>query len=421
VPNLNPVRSVTSLIPDPGPERTYALSVLINIFGFGLIMTAIPLYATKVVHLSTAQTGLGLTIAGLIGVAATVPVGDLADRRGPRGTVQAVMLVQAAAAICYLFVHNFAGFTIVATIDTLSMNASLSADGGALLRRVGGEDAAEFRARVQAIINLGISLGIVACGVAVEVGTPIAYRTLFVANAVTFLAAWMVVRRLPRYEPLPKPEGVRRWEALTDKPFVAYTLLSGAMFIQYFVIILLLPLWVVDHTHAPRWSISLFVLINTVLVVLFQVRIGRNVKTLSQGGSALRRAGIVFLFSCSAMGLATGIPAWATLLLLAAAVALHTYGELWHASGSYALDFGLAPQHAQGQYQGLAGIGTGLGQAAAPVLLIGVCLSLGRIGFFALGACLALIGSAAPAVARWGERTRPAEQTADSGQPVTAE
>jgi MFS family permease len=421
MPDLNPVRFVTSLIPASGPRRIYAFSVLVNIFGFGLIMTAIPLYATKIVHLSAARAGLGLTIAGLIGVAATIPIGDLADRRGPRGTVQAVMLVQAAAAICYLFVRNFTEFTVVATLDTLSMNASLSADGGALLRRVGGEEAAEFRAQIQAVINLGISLGVAACGAAVQIGTPAAYRSLFVVNALTFLVAWMIVRRLPRYEPLPKPEGGRRWEVVADKPFVAYTVLSGAMFIQYFVIIFLLPLWVVDHTHAPRWSISLFVLINTVLVVLFQVRIGRNIKTLHQGGNAFRRAGIIFLFSCSAMGLAEGIPAWAALLLLAAAVALHTYGELWHASGSYALDFGLAPQHAQGQYQGLVGIGNGLGQAAAPVLLIGVCLSLGRTGFFALGACFALIASTAPAVARWGERTRPAARPADSEQPVTAE
>ena len=45
-------------------------------------------------------------------------------------------------------------------------------------------------------------------------------------------------------------------------------------------------------------------------------------------------------------------PAWAAFALLAAAVVLQTYGELWQASAMYALDFGLAPPHAQGQYQG---------------------------------------------------------------------
>jgi MFS family permease len=373
-----------------------------------MILTAMPLYATRVVHLSTTQAGLGLTIAGLIGVAAGIPIGDLADRRGPRATVQAVMITQAVAAICYLFVRDFTEFTAVATLDTLAMSASFSADGGALLRRVGGEDSAEFRARVQAILNLGLSLGVIFCGIAIQIGSPAAYRSLFLADALTFLFAGAILKRLPRYEPLPKPGGGPRWEALADKPFLVYVMLSGAMYIQFFIIILLLPLWIVDHTQAPRWSISLVLLINTTLIVLFQVRVGRSVKTLRDGGTALRRAGIIFLFSCSLMGLAAGLPGWAALLLLASAVALHTCGELFHSSASYALDFGIAPEHAQGQYQGLAGIGTGLGQAAAPILLIGVCLSLGVAGFFVLGACFFLLASTAPAIARWSERTRPA-------------
>lgn len=417
---LNPARALTALVPEPGPRRVYALSMLINTFGFGLIMAATALYATRVVHLSTGQVGLAMTIAGLVGLLAAIPIGDLADRRGPRETVRVVMLVQCLAAVCYLFIRNFAGFVVVATVDMLSINAALAAD-GALLRRVGGQDAAAFRARTQAIVNVGISLGAVGCGVAVQIDTPDAYRALFIVNALTFLAGFVILKRLPRYEPLPKPQAGPRWGALTDKPFVAYTALAGAMFIQYFVIIFMLPLWILDHTHAPRWSISLFLLINTILIVLFQVRVGRNVKTIRQGGAAVRRAGMIFLFSCSAMGLASGLPGWAALLLLAGAVALHTYGELWHSSGSFALDFGLAPAHAQGQYQGLAGIGTGAGQAAAPVLLIGVGLSLGRAGWIGLGACFALISLTAPAIARWGERTRPAAPQPSNPEHATAD
>jgi hypothetical protein len=46
------------------------------------------------------------------------------------------------------------------------------------------------------------------------------------------------------------------------RPFVACAMLSGAMFMQYFVLALLLPVWVVYHTHAPRWSVSAFALIT---------------------------------------------------------------------------------------------------------------------------------------------------------------
>lgn len=416
---LNPLRSLTSLVPEPGPRRLYAVYVTINAVGFGMLLPAMALYAVRVVHLSSQKAGLALTIAACVGVAAGIPMGDLADRYGPKGVTMAVTSVQAVAAICYLLVGGFWTFLGVAILDILSANAALTSD-AVLLRRVGGQDAAAFRASTRALINLGLALGLVGFGFGVQIGTASAYRAMFIVNAVTFAVAVALIGRLPRYEPLPRPSAGPRWIALTDKAFVSYATLNGAMSIQFAVLSVLLPLWVVYHTSAPRWSISALVVVNTVLVMLFQVRVGRGVKTMRDGGSALRVTGVLFLVSCAAMGLATGLPGWAALLLLTAAVAVHTFGELWHSSGSFALGYGLAPAHAQGQYSGVAQISFGFGQAAAPALLIGVFLSLGRLGFVVLGACFAVLGLAAPTVASWGERTRPLFIQPNQTEPFSA-
>lgn len=414
MPGFNPVRAVSSLIPEPGPRRTYALANLINSFGFGLMIVSMPLYFSRIVHLTTGQIGLGLTIAVAVGMLAGVPIGDLADRRGPLQVAKAMLLVQCGTAVAFLFLRNFAGFAAVSTLDTLALTASMSAS-GALLRRVGGEDATGFRASTYALTSLGISLGTVCCGIAIQLGTPLAYHALIIADAATFLVAWVLMLRLPHYDPLPKPAKAPRWGAVVDRPFVAYTALAGAMQMQFFVITLLLPLWVADNTHAPRWCISLFLIINTILVVLLQVRVSNRVQTIRQGGIAMRRAGVIFLFSCSAIGFATGLPGWAALLVLIAAVCLHTFGELWHQAGTFALSFGLPPAHAQGQYEGLLGIGTGIGSAVAPALFLGPILGLGRPGLIGLGVYFALVGLLMTAVARWGERTRPASpQAADA-------
>jgi MFS family permease len=396
-----------SLVPESRTQRIYLLTTLINTYGIGLILTAMTLYAIKVAHLTAQNSGLALTIAGLVGLLAAMPMGALADRRGPRDITRLAMLLMAASAVGFvLFARDFVSYLIVATVQASALSASVTAD-VALLRRVGGEEATTFRAQTQAVLNLGISLGVATCGVAIQLNTVNAYRALFLGQALTSLIGVAVLGRLPKFEPLPGAHEESVVAALKDRPFLAYTVLSGVMYMQYFVLALLLPVWIVYHTHAPRWSVSAFVIVNTVLVVLFQVRIGKTVQTIKQGGAVIRRAGVIFLVSCSAIGLATGIPAWAALLLLAGAVALHTYGELWHSSGTFALDFGLAPEHAQGQYQGLVGMGNGAGQALSPFVLIGLVLAGGRLGFVLLGAWFALLGLAAPAVARWGERTRP--------------
>jgi MFS family permease len=420
MPGLNPGRALMSLVPESRTQRIYLLMTLINTYGIGLILTAMTLYAIKVVHLTAQNSGLALTIAGLVGLLAAMPMGALADRRGPRDISRLAMLLMAASAVSFvLFARDFVSYLIVATVQGAALSAAVTAD-VALLRRVGGEEATTFRSRTQAVFNLGVSLGVATCGVAIQLNTVNAYRALFLGQALTSLIGVAIVGRLPKYEPLPGAHEESVVAALKDRPFLGYTVLSGAMYMQYFVLTLLLPVWVVYHTHAPRWSVSVFVIVNTVLVVLFQVRIGKTVQTIKRGGAAIRRAGVIFLVSCSAMGLATGIPAWAALLLLTAAVVLHTYGELWYSSGTFALDFGLAPEHAQGQYQGLVGMGNGTGQALSPFVLIGLVLAGGRLGFVLLGTWFTLLGLAAPAVARWGERTRPAtpETKSDAAEQV---
>jgi hypothetical protein len=393
------------LVPERGPKRVFAAATLASAFGFGLIMTSSALYFTRVVHLSTGKVGVGLSVAGVLGLVAGVPAGDLADRYGPREVLRGAMVVQFLTTISYVLIRNFPGFLIVVTLDMLAFTASMAAE-GALNRRVGGEEATRFRASLRAVANLGVCFGSVGCGIAVQIDTPASYRALIITNALTFLVGAALISRLPHYEPLPKDASGPRWGALRDRPFIAYTAVSGAMSIQFGVLMFLLPLWLVTHTNAPRWGIGLFTVLNTVLCVLFQVRVGNSVHTTRQGGAALRRSGAIFLLSCAAYGLTAGLPGWAALLLMAAATAVHTYGELWFSASTFTLDINLAPANAHGQYQGVVGIGFGAGQAAAPGILIGLCLGLGRAGWFGLGIAFALLGLAAPAVTSWAERTR---------------
>lgn len=418
MPGLNPVRAVSSLIPEPGPRRTFALATITNFFGTGLLLVSMPLYFTRIVHLSAGQVGLGLSVAAAVTLLAGIPIGDLADRRGPLEVTKAMLLVQCAAAVAFLFIRDFATFLAVATADALAMRAFISAN-GPLLRRVGGEDAAGFRGATHALENLGFTLGIASCSIAIQLGTATAYHALISVDALSFLGAWMILRRLPHYDPLRKPASAARWGVLRDRAFVAYAVLTAAFVLQFSVITLLLPLWVVDDTHAPRWSIAAALVINTILIVLLQVRVGGRVKTIQQGGSAWRRSGVVFLLSCSALGFAAGLPAWAALLLVVAGVCLHTIGEIWHTSAGFVLTYNLPPAHAQGQYSGLIGIAGGAGGAIAPALLLGLVLAHGRAGLIGLGAFFALAGLLMPAIARWAERTRPAEP--DSGDLAEAD
>jgi hypothetical protein len=78
------VTRIADIVPPTRPQRAMVPSTFVNLLGNGLFNTASVLYFTLVVHLSAAQVGIGLTIAGLVGLGAGIPSGRLADRYGPR-------------------------------------------------------------------------------------------------------------------------------------------------------------------------------------------------------------------------------------------------------------------------------------------------------------------------------------------------
>ncbi|GAB7102627.1 hypothetical protein JCM4814A_09410 [Streptomyces phaeofaciens JCM 4814] len=129
------------------------------------------------------------------------------------------------------------------------------------------------------------------------------------------------------------------------------------------------------------------------------------------GGNAYRRAGVAFLVSCSLISLSGGIPARAASTVLLTAVVIHTVGELWHSAAAFEVSFALAPRHATGQYLGVFGLGTGLADALGPALLISLCITWGRPGWYVVGAPFALTGLAAPLAVRWALRHQRAGQT----------
>ncbi|MCW2766073.1 MAG: hypothetical protein JWO11_2032 [Nocardioides sp.] len=65
--------------------RPMALATLVNTTGNGIFFTLSALYFTRIVGFSVVEVGTGLSIAASVAIFARVPIGHLADRRGPRG------------------------------------------------------------------------------------------------------------------------------------------------------------------------------------------------------------------------------------------------------------------------------------------------------------------------------------------------
>ncbi|MBM0240255.1 MFS transporter, partial [Micromonospora sp. ATA32] len=193
--------SAVSTIPPPGRLRTLALATLANTVGSGLWLTGAALYLTRDVGLSAASVGTGLTVAGLVGLTASMPLGGLADRYDPRTLRAVVQLLQAVVAAAYLLVDSFPIFLAVAVADALLVSGNLAVR-AALVAAVGGpQGRVHAFATLRAVANLGIAVGAGLAGFALTADTHAAYQLLVVGNAATYVVSAALILRLPPFPP----------------------------------------------------------------------------------------------------------------------------------------------------------------------------------------------------------------------------
>jgi hypothetical protein len=399
--------------------RRYAFVTLVDSVGTGLFLTGSTLFFTRVVGLSVAQVGLGLSVAGLAALLAAVPLGTLGDRFGHRRVWVVLTIAEGLLYAAYPLVRSLPGFLVVVTLLAMASVGGSPLRGAYLSSIAGPQLRVRAKAYNQAVYNVGWSLGAMGAGVALQLDTRAAYLSLALANAASYLVAAGVLASLPAVAPdgsavapdgsavapdAPARRNTRLFAVFRDRPFLAVTVLNGLLMTYGAVLTVALPLWIVQRTDAPRWSVAGMFLLNTALAVLFQVRASRGAETVPGAARVSRRAGVALLLACSVFAVSGAVPAAGALAALGAGGVLLTIGELWHGAGSWGLSYGLAPEDRQGQYLGAWAMGTRIYDAVGPALVVGLVLGLGAAGWLLLGGLFAVLGAAMVPVSAWAVR-----------------
>lgn len=400
---------IARLLPAPGPTRMLALATLVNTIGNGLFFTAGAIFFTRSVGLSVAEVGLGLTIAGALGLGVGIPAGHLADRRGPREVLIFCVLVEALGMAAYVFVHSFPAFLLVASVATVAERASHAVFGALIAGLLTGEGRVLARAYLRSVTNVGISIGSVLAGLALASDSRAAYVAVVLGNAVSYLGTAVLLLRLPRVPPAPVPAEGPTMRALRDRPYLAVTAVNAVLTLHFLVLEIAMPLWVVQRTEAPRWVVAVLFLINTSAVVALQVRLSRGSDDLGVAARLSRRSGALLLVSCALFAAATGRSQAVAVGLLLAAALVHVFGEMWQSAGAWGLGFGLAPDHLQGQYQGVFATGSAVASTIGPALLTTVLIGGGVAGWLSMGLVFLVAGVAMVPLAQWAQRARSSE------------
>ncbi|KTR51536.1 hypothetical protein NS359_09950 [Curtobacterium oceanosedimentum] len=398
-----------TLVRQDATLRRLLTVTLVDTLGRGAFFTLTSLYLITIVGIPAVAVGLGLTVAGAVGVASSLVFGHLADRFSARRMLVWLHLVQGLALISYVLVHDLPTLIATASVVTLAQQGGGSVRGAAVGRAFPGTERVRVRATMRTVTNVGIGVGTALAAVPLAIGTGEAYRVTMVLSGALFLASAVLVAGLPAVRvdaaPVDRTDTgtiVRREPAgrspYRDVRFLAVTALTGLFGMQFGLFEVGVPIWVVQHTVAPDVIVSPLLLVNTVIVVLLQVRLSRGTDTVAGAARVMRHAGWVMAVACglwAAAGWVRGddwVPAAiATAVLVAAAVA-HSLAEITSSAAGWALSFELAPADRVGAYQGVYGTGYAVAAMIAPTVVTLTAVDLGTTGWGILA--VVFLGSA---------------------------
>lgn len=408
------VDSMAKASPSPGPVRRLAAGTLISAVGNGAWYTSWAIFLTHQVGLSPAEVGVGMTVAGLCGVLAATPIGWIADRLGAREMFAWLLLAQGATAGAYGLVHGLATFLIVACLGQVASSGTGGPRNALVLGLSGegeGEGAGAGRLEVlgqlRAISHIGWALGAIVGGAIISLDSTPAYIALVALNGGTYLVYAVLVYTVPRVAVPVRSQARGRLRAVSDRPYMSLAGLMGVLALCWAMLSSGLPLWVTLHTHAPRAISAVVVLISSVGIAAFQVRVSRGITEPRAAATGTLLSGCALAASCLLFALTAGGGGVAVIAVMVAAAGLHLAGELLFVASSWGLSVPLMPPDAPGEYQGVFATGEAVALMAAPALMTTLIAGWGQPGWLALAAIFLVPGVAAIPVTRWALRTRP--------------
>ncbi|MCY0929265.1 hypothetical protein OTB20_24315 [Streptomyces sp. H27-H1] len=361
-------------------KRFYATG-LADAVGLGMYLSLSVLFFDKAVHLPNAQIGLVLGVAGITSLLGAMPIARAAERFGTRTMLTLLYLVRAAAFLALSVSTTFVAALLASAVaGLLSRGISPLIESG-LIARAGNEEAVGSLARLRSLRNAGMAAGALPSGAAIAIGEAWAYQAVLALSAVLFLVCAAVCRTFDDSGHTAQG-GVSRASVLRDRAFLRITALYGALTMSALVLGLGVPLWVVQETQAPAWTVTLVQVLNTALVVALQVRISKGSEDFGAARRMMRRGGLLSALAALFVPLTAFGGAATDLALVVAAALLFSVGEMYVIAGTTGAALLHIPEGRKPAYLAAFNLGFAVTTVVGPPL---ITASVGLAGWGWLG------------------------------------
>ncbi|MEU0031194.1 MFS transporter [Streptomyces sp. NPDC006335] len=315
------------------PARRFYAVGLCDALGLGMYLSLSVMFLHQAADLTNQQIGIVLGTSGVASLLGAMPIARASERIGIRAALGALFVIRCAAFLALSAVSSFGqALGAAAVAGLLSRGIGPLIESG-LISRVGDAQAVDTLARLRTLRNAGMAAGALPAGAAITAGEPWVYRAVLVASAALFLCCAAICRGFPASAAAPGGRNERA-RILGNRPFLGITALYGAFTLSALLLGIGVPLWIVQRTQAPSWSVTLVQLLNTVIVVVLQVRLSRGSERLARARGLMCVGGLLAGLGALVVPLTVLGAGRLDLVVVVAAAVLLSLGELLITAGT---------------------------------------------------------------------------------------
>ncbi|MGZ6853113.1 MAG: MFS transporter, partial [Mycobacteriaceae bacterium] len=380
--------------PSPLAGRLSVQSLLFAL-GEGTFMTGSAVFFTQIVGLTAAQVGLGLTIAGVASFLVAVPMGKLVDRFGPK-KMWAVSAAGQAAMFCFWpFIEGFPGYVAMAVGMEVVGVLGGTGYGAYTIDVLPPGERVKSRAYMYSMLNVGFTLGAMSGGIALAFHSNDVLHALPWFTAGIFLLNAVAITRLPRAPhddrtPEDRAVTISGPGPLRNVGWLLSTFFVGVFWTNQVLLNVVIPLWLVEETDAPRVLLAFLFGTNTVMCIFLPMAAARGVKDVSTALRAIRVSSTFFVLSCVITLLTHDTVGWVTIALVWLGHVTVTGAELYLSAASWTFEAELMDPRRRGAYQGAAGLSGTLGKVWAPAVYTFLAMNWGASGWLVIAGIIVL-------------------------------
>ncbi len=409
--------------PSPLAGRLAGQSLLFAL-GEGTFMTGSAVFFTQIVGLSAAQVGLGLTFAGIAAFLVALPMGKLVDRFGAKRMWAVSAIGQAAMFSVWPFITDFHGYAAMAVGMEVVGALGGAAHGAYTIDVLPPGERVRSRAYMYSALNVGFTLGSLVGGVALAFDSNDVLHAVPWFTAVAFLVNGLAISRLPRAShdertPEDRKAKVPGPGPLRNPGWLLTEFFTGVFWTNQVLLNIVIPLWLVEETDAPRVLLAFLFGTNTVMCIFLPLAAARGVKDVSTALRAIRVSSSFFVVSCLITLATHDTVGWVTIALVWLGHVTVTGAELFLSAASWSFEAELMDPRQRGAYQGAGELTGTLGRVWAPALYTFLAMSWGALGWVVIAGIIVVatlgVHPSTRLARRFLDEHVPAEALVDAG------